>query len=299
MKHFLYTTALAALLVPPMLGCTGPHSLEQADTTADLGLPRETPGGPAQLLSAFFGLDNKMPQRANSICRGAVGLDGMPVIFSTEIDHTTLQAGDFLVTKKSGAKGHVHCVTLVPATDAGELRTVLLIGEFGNADADAPARVEVTGHIHAIDRTLDFKGAAVAVTPLEQGPSLILAERFDSTHPYKGLDVRRTRGDDCPAKDTLQAVRAVWAGGVTLANGKEPGEAERGLYRVTVRAQDGTQRVVAPTALADLGDGDNNHLLCLSTADRPVSVTFPAGILADPNGDLNPATSVKLTRPNQ
>jgi hypothetical protein len=299
MKHRLYTTGLAALLVVPMLGCTGPHSLEPADTTADLGLPRATPGGPAQLLSAFFGLDNKMPQRANSICRGAVGLDGMPVIFSTEIDHTTLQAGDFLVTKKSGAKGHVHCVTLVPATDAGELRTVLLIGEFGNADADAPARVEVTGRIHAIDRTLDFKGTAVAVTPLEPGPTLILAERFDPTHPYKGLDVPQTRGDDCPAKDTLQAVRVVWAGGVTLANGKEPGAAERGLYRVTVRAQDGTVRVVAPTALADLGDGDNNHLLCLSTTDRPVSVAFPAGIFTDPNGDLNPATSVKFTIPKQ
>jgi hypothetical protein len=82
--------------------------------------------------------------------------------------------------------------------------------------------------------------------------------------------VPRTRGDDCPAKDTLQAVRVVWAGGVTLANGKEPGAADRGLYRVTVQAQDGTLRVVSPTALGDLGDGDNNHLLCLSTTDRPV-----------------------------
>lgn len=66
----------------------------------------------------------------------------MPVIFSTEIDYTTLQAGDFLVTKESGAKGHVHCVSLVPATDAGELRTVLLIGEFGNADADPPGGID-------------------------------------------------------------------------------------------------------------------------------------------------------------
>ena len=86
---------------------------------------------------------------------------------------------------------------------------------------------------------------------------------------------------------------------MTLANGKEPGAAERGLYRVTMQAQDGTQRVVAPTTLADLGDGDNNHLLCLSTTDRPVSVAFPAGIFTDPNGDLNPATSVKPTSRNQ
>lgn len=299
MKHRLFTSGLLALLVLPMLGCTVPHSLEQSDTTTVLGLPRATAGGQAQLLSAFFGLDNKMPQTANAICRGAKGLDGLPVNFSTEIDHTTLQAGDFLVAKESGTKGHVHCVSLVPATDAGELRTVLLIGEFGNADADPPARVEVTGHIHSIDRTLDFKGATVVVTPLEQGPTLVLAERFDPAHPHKGLDVRRTRGSACPAEGSLQALRVVWAGGVTLANGKEPGAAERGLYLVTVQAQDGSLRVVAPAALADLGDGDNNHLLCLDIADRPISVAFPAGILTDPNGDLNPATSVKLTWRNQ
>ncbi len=298
MKQRLLTKVLAVLLTLSMLGCAVPHSLEQSDTTVTLGLPRATAGGPARLLSAFFGLDNKMPLRANGICRGAAGLDGMPVIFSTEIDHTTLQAGDFLVTKKSGAKGHVHCVSLVPATDAGELRTVLLIGEFGNADTDPPARVEVTGHIHSINRALDFKGAAVGVTPLEQGPTLVLAERFDPTGPYKGLDVRRTMGGACPVEGTVQAVRVVWSGGVKLANGQEPGAAERGLYRVTVQAQNGSLRDVAPTALADLGDGDNNHLLCLDTADRPVSLAFPAGVFTDPNDDLNPATSVKLaTKP--
>lgn len=294
MKQSLFTTGLAALLVLPMLGCALPHSLEQSDTTTALGLPTAAGGGPAQLLSAFFGLDNKIPLRANGLCWGAAGLDGMPVIFSTEIDPTTLQAGDLLVTKESGAKGHVHCVTLVPATDAGELRTVLLIGEFGHADTDPPLRVEVIGHIHSIDRALDFKGAAVAVTPLEQGPTLVLAERFDPSHPHKGLNVRRTRGSACPVNDTLQAVRVVWSGGVKLAGGNEPGMAERGLYRVTVQAQDGSLRVVAPLALADLGDGDNNHLLCLDTTDKPVAVAFPAGVLTDPNDDLNPATSVKL-----
>jgi hypothetical protein len=67
---------------------------------------------------------------------------------------------------------------------------------------------------------------------------------------------------------------------------------------VTVRAADGTQRDISPVALADLGDGDNNHLLCLDTADTPVSVAFPAGVLTDPNDDLNPATSVAV-RPAQ
>lgn len=60
-------------------------------------------GRSANLLSAFFGLDNSLPIKANRICLGTTGLDGMPVIFSTEIDHDTLQAGDFRVTKDSGA----------------------------------------------------------------------------------------------------------------------------------------------------------------------------------------------------
>ena len=54
--------------------------------------------------------------------------------------------------------------------------------------------------------------------------------------------------------------------------------------------------MIVPVALGDLGDGDNNHLLCLDTADPAVSVAFPAGLLKDPNGDLNPATTIAVTR---
>ena len=293
MKPNYLAAGLVACLAFPSLGLADVTSFELADTTAGKELPRAADGRSADLLSAFLGLDS-MPRQANAICRGAMGLDGMPVIFSTEIDHTTLQAGDFRVISRSGVQGRMHCVSFLPATDAGELRTVLLIGEFGPADSDPAARVEVIGHLHSIDGALDFKGAAVDVTPLAPGPTLIVAERYDPAIPDAGLGVRRTKGSDCPAQGTEQAVRVVWAGGVTLANGDEPGDAERQLYSVTVQAADGTQRDIAPMALADLGDGDNNHLLCLDTTDRPVAVAFPAGVLQDPNGDLNPQTTVRL-----
>ena len=55
------------------------------------------------------------------------------------------------------------------------------------------------------------------------------------------------------------------------------------------------QRVVEKR-LADLDDNDNNHNLCLNVADRAASVSFPAGHVVDPNGDLNPATEVAVTR---
>jgi hypothetical protein len=291
--------ALACVMAGASPSLADVTSVDLTDTTADATLPRESGGQSAELLSAFFGLDNGLPRLASrAICRGAFGQDGMPVIFSTEIDNTTMQAGDFRVTTASGAVGEMLCVTLLPATDGGELRTVLLVGEFGTAEADPPVSVEIVGHLHSIDRTLDFRGAQVDVTPLAPGPSLVMAEIADPAAQYLGLGQRRTDGDDCPTDGIQQAVRVVWAGGVTLENGDEPSNAESDLYRVTVRAEDGTEREITPAALADLGDGDNNHLLCLDTADTPISVAFPAGIFTDPNDDLNPATSVAV-RPAQ
>lgn len=277
------------------LTATDATNTELADTTPDSGLPSEVGGRSAALLSAFFGLDNGLFQVANLICNDAAGQDGMPVIFSAEIDHTTMQAGDFKVTTAAGKTGTMHCVSLLPATDAGELRTALLIGEFGNADGDPPARVEIIGNLHSIDGTLNFKGASLAVTPLAPGPSLVLAQRVSSAEVDKGLGLARTKGSACPAQGVAQQIRVVWAGGVTLPNGDEPGDAERRLYKVTVRAADGTTRDIIPAALANLDDGDNNHVLCLDSADSAVSVSFPAGILKDPNGDLNPQTSVRLS----
>jgi hypothetical protein len=52
----------------------------------------------AELLSAFFGLDNGLPPQAEGVCRGAGGADGLPVIFSHELNVDTLQPGDFRVT---------------------------------------------------------------------------------------------------------------------------------------------------------------------------------------------------------
>ena len=48
------------------------------------------------------------------------------------------------------------------------------------------------------------------------------------------------------------------------------------------------------SAIADLEDGDNNHLLCLDTSAPAVSVSFPAGHLVDPNRDLNPDTHIAV-----
>ncbi|MDX2163434.1 MAG: hypothetical protein SF162_19105 [bacterium] len=252
----------------------------------------ETPS----LLSAFFGLDDALPRTAAGLCRRAPGRDGMPVIFSHEIDPDTLQPEDFLVVTETGAASTPLCATLSPAIDAGELRTVLLIGDFGSAETDPPVSVGIVGDVLTSGNpTINFLGARVDVTPLSAGPGLVLAERVPES--YWALDQRsgRQQGDGCPSDGTVQVVRTTWAGGVSNAQGDEAGDAERLLYRVIVRLPDGADTDVTPFALADLGDGDNNHLLCLDVAGEPLRVTFPAGYLLDPNRDtLNPAADIAI-----
>lgn len=102
---------------------------------------------------------------------------------------------------------------------------------------------------------------------------------------------QKRRGAGCPA-GIKQVIRVTWNGGVKLPDGDEPGDPERTLYSVQVQRTDGSVNEIHLVALAELGDGDNNHFLCLDTADPAVAVSFPAGHLVDPNKDVNPATHV-------
>eukprot|EP00439_Symbiodinium_sp_Y106_P089858 s1_g2394.t1 len=272
----------------------------QADTTeTDVTNTIAADGSDAALLSAFFGLDDALPALAGLvICEGANGKDGMPIIFSQEVDPATLEPGDIKVITASGSIGEVMCLTLAPADDVGELRTALLVGQYGSAD-DQPKTVEIVGNILSADGTVNFKGLSVEVTPLENGPTLVMAEivpmgDWSLGSPSTGIPFGG--GSGCPA-GTKQIVRAVWDGGVTKPNGRnDADDLERQEYKVTVERADGSRDDITPFALADLGDGDNNHKLCLDTEDPAVAVSFSAGYLTDPREDLNPATSVNLTR---
>ena len=133
-------------------------------------------GSKASLLSAFFGLDSTLPRGLNYFGGEKFGgKDGMPVVFSHELDFSTLQAGDFRVTTESGKVNSPHFVTLAPANDLGELRTVLMVGEYGSMD-DQPVKVEIVGHLLSIDQKVNFRGKSVGVVRLEAGPSIASAE---------------------------------------------------------------------------------------------------------------------------
>ena len=121
-------------------------------------LPQDDP----TLLSAFFGLDEsrQIAVRTAFVCQGVAGRDGMPVIFSHEVDPETLDPEDFQVTRQSGETGDVGCVTLRPADDVGELRTALVVGQYGSEE-DPPSQVEIVGVIMSLDGQVNFRGATV------------------------------------------------------------------------------------------------------------------------------------------
>jgi len=157
-------------------------------------------------------------------------------------------------------------------------------------------RVEVPGNVLSKDGTTNFRGSTVDVTPLLDGPSLVWAEIVPESQwglgtPATGIPFGG--GSGCPA-ETKQVVRATWGGGVTKPDGQPADGAERLLYKVTVRDNSGNTTDVTPIGLADLGDGDNNHKLCLDTEATATQVSFPAGRLTDPRDDLNPDTSIPV-----
>ncbi len=262
-----------------------PRKLYLSDSVPEIDKTRE-----AKILTAFFGLDNGLTFRARAIYRKAQGKDGMPLVFSHELDPKTLQGADFAVTTKNGTVHIVEAASFLPANEEFELRTVLLIGEYGNHPDNPPVSVEVVGDLMA--RTgQNFKGQSIKVIPLEEGPILSYAEyfTFDEKYPY----IKKGKGCDCPKEETKMVVKVVWAGGVRAVNGKELGDNELNDFVVTLVNGSDTIKVT-PFKLADLGDSENNIDLCLKQSGIPILVEVNENIAIDPNDDKNPKTQVKV-----
>ena len=243
----------------------------------------------AKVLSAFFGLDALPAQSLLLYWRGP-GKNGMPLVFSQEIEPSTLDNTDFVVSSKNGDTFEVEFVTLKPANEEFELRTVLFIGEYGEHPGNPPVSVKIVGDLMSRSGQ-NYKGQTIPVIPLPDGPTISYAEHFviDEDYPY----VKSGAGCDCPKEETEQVVRTVWAGGVRATNGKELGDNELESFTVTmVKGSDTLQ--VKPFKLADLGDGDNNIDLCLKEKGTPILVRAEAGIAIDPRDDVNPKTEKEV-----
>ncbi|WP_228780195.1 hypothetical protein [Aquiflexum lacus] len=267
-----------------LFGCVN-REVTLSDSVPEIDKTQE-----AKILTAFFGLDNALTPQALAIHWSTPGKDGMPLVFSLEIDPGTLDPGDFEVISMDGTLFTPDVVSLLPAREAYELRTVLLIGEYGNHPDNPPVSVKIVDDL--LSRTgVNFKGQFLSVIPLEEGPILSYAEYFSFTEDYPYVD--SGNGCDCPKEKTKQVVKAVWSGGVRAVNGEELGDNELGSFEITLM-QDSDTIKVSPFQLADLGDNDNNTDLCLDEIGVPVLLKIKGGIAIDPRGDVNPATQIPI-----
>mgnify|MGYP000501235225 CR=1 FL=1 len=235
--------------------------------------------------TAFFGLD-ELPLVSVLFTWDSPGKDGMPVVFSHEIDPESLDAEDFEIVSKDGSTYDVDYATLRPASEEFELRTVLLIGELGEYPSNPPQTVRIVGDL--ITRTgQNYKGQTIEVMPLEDGPVLSYAEyfTFDENYPHK----ESGPGCDCPVEGTSMVVRTVWSGGVRALDGEAPGEEELNRFKILM-LQDKDTVTVSPFAFGDLGDNDNNLDLCLSELGIPLEVQVEGNTTIDPRNDKNPPT---------
>jgi hypothetical protein len=234
----------------------------------------------ARILSLYHGLD-PLPPRATLLCRlpPKAGQDGMPVIFSVQINATSVSASAFAVETSSGEIVTPLCATLRPAIEPLEQRTVLLIGPF-SIEGSLPISVEVVEQLEDIDGNslVGLKGEKV--TALAAGPSLVFAERF--TPSASGL------AGECP-EETKQAVLLTWEGGVTGPQGAVLAEAQR--TAMSVLLEDGDQ--VHPLSLGD-DDPDNHVIACIAETSPAVSVSVEVGFFHDPGDDANPETNIDV-----
>lgn len=266
MTHGLKTLA-QTLLAVLLVACSGRSPA-----------PAE-PGRSVQILSAYYGL-SALPAMASIPCGGHVaGQDGMPLVFSEQLESKTVTPDAFVVEVAGGLRVVPSCATLAPARESLEQRTVLLAGEFGTPEVP-PHAVEVVGALQ------DASGSSLtglrieAIVALGEGPRLALAERFAPDTP--GL------AGECP-DGTEQVVQLTWQGGVSGPQGAALAEPQRAGVSITL--EDGTQ--ATPLALAD-DDPDNHVLACLASEIPAQSVAVAAGLFHDPGDDANPETSVPV-----
>jgi hypothetical protein len=290
---FISLSIILFLATGNFIRCSAQTKLKQnrqREVQLSASIPEIDKTREVKILTVFFGLDNELNRMSRFLYKNAPGQDGMPVVFSHELDPGTLDASDFEVTTKNGDVHEIEAVTLMPAEEAFELRTLLLIGEYGNYPDNPPVCFKIVGDL--MTRTgVNYRGQSKEVIPLEEGPVLSYAEYFTFTDDYPYVE--KGVGCDCPKETTKMVVKAVWAGGVRAINGKDLGDNDISAFEVTM-VQGKDTVVVTPFQLADLEDNDNNIDLCLKESGIPIKVTVKENTAIDPRDDPNPRTEIEV-----
>ncbi|MBC7793299.1 MAG: hypothetical protein H7Z43_06300 [Clostridia bacterium] len=218
----------------------------------------------------------------------------MPIVVSQQIQGDVNGLLDPALFEVLGSDGTstgriVTCASLLPANEENEDTTILLVGEFGDAN-DSPQAVKVIGDLltekidPATGTPYNARGTSVAVTELEAGPSLVIARWMSSAEWERGQN-------NCPT-GTRSIVQLTWQGGVVSYDGDELGLDSIDYERFTVTFSNGS--TTTPFAFGDLNDNDNIVELCLRTVSNTGTVSVLADTVLDPAGDPNPPTNALI-----
>jgi hypothetical protein len=245
-------------------------------------------GEAPRFLSAFWGLDDGMPQQ----------LDGMPITFSWLINPASIDPADFNVIRSDGTVTVPAFATLRPANESNETQTILLTGDFGDAASGVrPVRVRLVGQLSGSPpgskRSEVFSNlVSPPIRRLSAGPSIVDAWRIDPA-------LLTNDANACTVGSAF--VRVVWSGGITdFPTGNEVGVAVTRAYRLTYLHR-GKTVTVAPLEIGDLNDGDNMHDLSFSAIParaKLLTITLPSRHVEDPNGDPNSFQVFRFREPN-
>ncbi|MFM7183656.1 MAG: leucine-rich repeat domain-containing protein [Planctomycetota bacterium] len=248
-----------------------------------------------KFLSAFWGLDDGMPQQ---LCPNATALDGMPITFSWLIDPASIDPADFTVIRSDGTVTVPSCAMLRPANEPNETQTILLIGDFGDAASGVrPVHVRLVGQlVGSPPGSMRSEAFSSLISPpirrLSAGPSIVDAWRIDPA-------LLTNDANACTVGSAF--VRVVWSGGITdYPTGNEVGRAVTRAYRLTYAFR-GKTVTVAPLEIGDLNDGDNMHDLsfaALPAGAKLLAITLPGRHVEDPNGDPNSAQVFQFRKPD-
>ena len=260
-----------------------------------------------KILTAFYGIDNYLP--ITVYCPGAGAVDGLVIVFSHQIDVSTLDASDFQVISFDSTTYVPDCALLTPAGESNELSTVLLVGEFGTTQINEPVRVNIVSDLFTLPvNSLDFSRCLSnqnyngyyidSVISLASGPVISYASKLDLSNAQLGLPNSsgppgNSIGGGCPI-GTQQVVQVAWSGGITPFINGMPEVDLKNYYTIWLDSS-GFQIPYMPASIADLNDNDNYHDLCINASYTPIKVDFAAGFVKDPNGDPNSFTECQLT----
>lgn len=206
------------------------------------------------------------------------GHDGLLVVFDAQVDAAALQPRAFIVTRDDEGPAWPERAILAPASEDDENRTVLLVGELGDAEHQ-PSHVSVWGSLFAEDGR-SLKGLGAAVLPFAAPPQVVAAEVLA---PAAG----RCEG-------ASQLVRTYWSDELR-------GVAPEDLAHVRVQAGDAAP--ASPTrfddhALEHAEAGQDNVLdLCIDDPALLRHVWIDAGAFLDPAGHPSAAVELRLGEP--